>query len=89
MSKCVGLLHLSLAHICTFYLFQGQTLCCANVGILQFLKNDNESYNIGDLSLDLNQKFARYRPLNDRHIEQILRASRMTLRDISQGEEIV
>eukprot|EP00956_Cyclotella_meneghiniana_P006802 scaffold9097_cov38-Cyclotella_meneghiniana.AAC.8 len=70
-------------------MFLGQTLCCANVGILQFLKNDNESYNIGDLSLDLNQKFARYRPLNDRQIEQILRASRMTLRDISQGEEIV
>lgn len=85
----VGLPLLPSAHLCTLYFSQGQTLCCANAGILQFMKNSNESYNMGDLSLDLNQKVAMYRPLNDRHIEQVLRASRMTLRDISQGEEIV
>lgn len=52
------------------------------------MNTDNKSYNYGDFT-DLNSRVARYSPMNDRHLEQILRASRMTLRDINQGEEII
>lgn len=56
---------------------------------MQFMNSNNDSFNFGDATIDLNQKFAGYSPLNDRHIEQVLRASRMTLRDINEREEII
>ena len=68
---------------------QGQTLCCAYPGIMQFMNSSNDSFNFGDTNIDLNRKVAGYSPLNDRHIEQVLRASRMTLRDINEREEII
>jgi hypothetical protein len=63
-------------------------MCCAYPEILQYMNVNNEPYNYGD-STNLNSRVARYSPLNDRHLEQVMRASRMTLRDINQGEEII
>jgi hypothetical protein len=52
------------------------------------MNSGNESFNFGEISLAAIIKVAEYSPLKDRHIEQILRSSRMTLRDVNEGEEI-
>ena len=64
-------------------------MCCAYPGILSFIKSDTQLYNCDDTSIGTNKKAADYSPLNDRHIEQLLRASKMALRDINQGEELI
>jgi hypothetical protein len=51
------------------------------------MNSDSESYNYGYWTPETDKK-AVYNPAINRHIRQVM-ASKMTLRDISEGEEIV
>ncbi|KAL3801789.1 hypothetical protein HJC23_001185 [Cyclotella cryptica] len=70
-------------------IFLGQTHCCAVPRIFQFMNSDTESFNFGDWTSQREKKRTIYSPVIDRHIRQVLKASKMTLKDISEGEEII
>jgi len=73
----------------SLFLRQGQTHCSAIARILQLMSSDAESFNFGDWTSQTDKKSTIYSPVIDRHIRQLLKASKMTLEDITEGEEIV
>ena len=69
--------------------FLGQTHCCSTSGIIGFINRNSKRYNFGDWTSTQKRKLSIYSPVVDRHLRQILSASKMTLRDINAGEEII
>ena len=69
---------------------KGKTHCCSDAGVLNFMRQgSSDNLNYGENASTGNKKTAIFSPVVARHVHQLMSSSKVTLRDIRAGEEIV